>query len=296
MTQTAIARKESQSAALAAVPETNKIANLSMRELKELGQLMVDSGAFADIRGAAQAMVKILAGQELGFTPIQSMTGVHFYNGKVEIGANLKASLIKESGKYDYEVIEHTPDACAVQFYRIYETSRVKLGVPVRYTIEDARTAGLVGKDNWKKYPMDMLFAACIRQGVRRHCADVLRGTGGETDSGAEFADEQTADELPGVVEGPVEAVSDLVVNGEVVDRETGEILGDAEPTLFSGPTGSAATPETTVGEILEWITSLARLKFGDDDGEFRKFLNGRNPAIMPREALIKLHGDLAAL
>ena len=71
------------------------------------------------------------------------------------------------------------------------------LGVPVRYTIEDAAKAQLTGKDNWKKYTKDMLFAACIRQGSRRYCADVLRGVTADTDSDI---DRSAIDETPVLV------------------------------------------------------------------------------------------------
>lgn len=162
--------------------EHNKLAKLNMRELKELATVFIESGSFTDVKQTAQAMVKILAGQELGFSPIVSMTGIHFFNGKVAIGANLIASLIKDSGKYEYKITEHTADACSVLFYQKINNELKQLGVPVRYTIADAAKAGLMVKDNWKKFPMDMLFAACIRQGSRRYCADVLRGVTGETD------------------------------------------------------------------------------------------------------------------
>src|SRR5262245_2644035 len=38
-----------------------------------LAKVMADSGFFADARDAAQAVVKILAGKELGFGPVTSM-------------------------------------------------------------------------------------------------------------------------------------------------------------------------------------------------------------------------------
>jgi len=163
-----------------------------MRELKEVAEVFIQSGSFTDVKQAAQAMVKIMAGAELGFSPIVSMTGVHFFNGKVSLGANLIASLIKDSGKYEYKITEHTAEACAVEFYQKINNELKSLGVPVRYTIAEASKAGLTGKDNWKKYPADMLFAACIRQGARRYCGDILRGVTPDTDADVEHHEIET--------------------------------------------------------------------------------------------------------
>lgn len=184
-TTEAIERRTDAAATLATIErpsDHNKLARLNMRELRELASVFIESGAFPDIKSLAQAQVKILAGQELGFSPIVSMTGIHFFQGKVTIGSNLLASLIKDSGKYAYKVLQHSDAACEIAFYQVVGGEPKQLGTPVFYTIDDATKAGLLTKDNWKKYPKDMLFAACMRQGARRYCADILRGVTHDTD------------------------------------------------------------------------------------------------------------------
>lgn len=181
----------------------NSLARTDMGELKELAEIFVQSGAWPDVKNAAQAMIKIMAGRELGFAPLVSMAGVHFFNGKVTVGATLIASLIKDSNKYEYKIVEHDEKACAVEFFQNINGELRSLGVPVRYTIEDAAKAQLTGKDNWKKYTKDMLFAACIRQGSRRYCADVLRGVTPDTDSDI---DRSAIDETPVIEAETVEA------------------------------------------------------------------------------------------
>ncbi len=180
----ALQKSERQQGGLVAIDGgRNSLAKLNMRELKELAEVFMVSGAFPDIKSVAQAQVKILAGAELGFSAIVSMTGIHFFQGKVTIGSNLLASLIKDSGKYEFKILQHTDKLCEIAFFQHIGDQIKSLGTPVLYTIDDARLAGLTGKDNWKKYPKDMLFAACIRQGSRRYCADILRGTVSDTDT-----------------------------------------------------------------------------------------------------------------
>jgi len=250
----AIARQENKHQGLAEVAQfdgPNRLARLNMRELKEVAQVFIQSGSFTDVKQVAQAMVKIMAGAELGFSPIVSMTGVHFFNGKVSLGANLIASLIKDSGRYEYKVTEHTTEACSVHFYQ--KISSIKnaeiavelksLGVAVRYTFQDATKAGLTGKDNWKKYPMDMLFAACIRQGARRYCADILRGVTPETDVDAESEVDRTAFDgaaEPNVVEHHGETVD--TTTGEVIDAEVVHEEESTSPHSSSPKTSTAVT------------------------------------------------------
>lgn len=241
MTQ-AIAVKEKDQG-VAAFEGRNTLAKLNMRELKEVAGVFIESGSFNDVKQAAQAMVKIMAGQELGFSPIVSMTNIHFFNGKVSIGSNLMASLIKDSGKYEYKITEHTNEVCSIQFYQRIKDELKSLGVPVRYTIQDANKAGLTGKDVWKKYASDMLFAACIRQGTRRYCADVLRGITPETDNGLEeeTVDRSAFDDQP-EAEPPV-----IQHEGESVDTSTGEVIeGEIvheEDSLSSQRTAPQAQP-----------------------------------------------------
>jgi len=285
---------QTTAAAAVAVKENtnNSIARLNMRELKELATIFVESGAFNDTKQVAQAMVKIIAGQELGFSPIVSMTGIHFFQGKVAIGSNLMASLIKESPKYDYEIIEHSSVACAVQFYSI-AGQRVKLGVPVRYTIEEARDAGLLAKDTWKKYASDMLFATVMRQGTRRHCADVLRGVTDETDTYVEHS--------PVEIETPATET----INGDTVDIATGEVIAEAPaeadtPAADDSQPVAPQSPANETAEVLAAINELMRVKCGDgetiDEDAAKAFLKGRDPSVMPLPALKRLKDDLAAM
>jgi hypothetical protein len=67
--------------------------------LADLGSVLAKSGYFQDTRDAAQAIVRVLAGRELGIGPIAAMTGVYIVKGRVAIGANLMAAAVKRSGK-----------------------------------------------------------------------------------------------------------------------------------------------------------------------------------------------------
>ena len=98
----------------ALVPYTARTTDLG--ETMQLGELLAKSGFFADSRSAAQAVVKVFAGREIGFGPIASMTGVNIISGRISLSANLMAAAIKRSGRYDYRVQVMTPDKCVIEF------------------------------------------------------------------------------------------------------------------------------------------------------------------------------------
>ena len=71
--------------------------NVDDLDTMTLGTVLARSGYFQDARDAAQAVVKVLAGRELGFPPIASMRGIHIIKGQVALSANLIAAAIKRS-------------------------------------------------------------------------------------------------------------------------------------------------------------------------------------------------------
>ncbi len=269
---------------LATTNERSSLTKLTMRELRELATVMVESGAFPDIKSAAQAQIKIIAGAELGFSPIVSMTGIHFFQGKVSIGANLVASLIKDSGKYEYKILQHTDQICEIAFYQHIGSDLKSLGAAVRYTWADAQRAGLTGKDNWKKYPMDMLFAACIRQGSRRYCADIFRGTAPDHDE-------------PDVVDVETSSMDDaaaqnVTVDGEIIEpADINELPTEAPPDPDPIDESPTADPEESAYETL--FQSVKERLNGMTSRESQSILNGRKISTFDLKALAAFNEEL---
>lgn len=147
----------------------------SFDDVERAARAMSASGFFPDSKQAAQAVVKVLAGRELGFGAFASMTGVSVIQGKPVVGANLTAAAIKQTGKYNYRVLTHTDQECNIAFYEGGMDENHCVGVS-RFTMNDAKAAGLTAKDNWKKYPRNMLFARAISNGQKWYAPDVYNG------------------------------------------------------------------------------------------------------------------------
>jgi hypothetical protein len=148
--------------------QVSVVQQLPISELMNLAKAFAESGMFADTKSAAQAIVKIQAGQEIGIPPFASMTGIHIIQGKPTIGAGLIASRLKGSGKYDYRVVEASEKVCSIDFYQ----GNTKIGNST-FTIEDARKALTKNID---KFPKNMLFARAISNGVKWYCPDIFSG------------------------------------------------------------------------------------------------------------------------
>lgn len=143
-----------------------------------MGDVFAKSNFFNDSRGAAQAVTKIMAGRELGFSPISSMTGINIINGKISLSANMMASIIRRSGVYDYEILQLDDTICSIEFSR----NGKKLKPIVTFTMEQAKKIiingkKLVDKENWINYPSNMLFARAMSNGFRFHCPDFSGGS-----------------------------------------------------------------------------------------------------------------------
>lgn len=146
---------------------------LSQRDPVALAQHFASSGYFKDADDMSKAVVKIVAGEELGYGPMTAMSGIHIIEGKPSLSANLLATCVKRHPKYDYRVVQIDDTAAELTFLADGEV----LGQS-RFTIEQAKRAGLVRNGSgWMKFPEAMLFARALSQGVRWHCPDVTAGS-----------------------------------------------------------------------------------------------------------------------
>jgi len=157
----------------------------NFEEATRAAKAMALSGYFEDAKDISQAMVKVLAGHEMGFGPFASMTGIHVIQGKPAVGANLMAAAVKGHPRYDYRVLKMADDAVEIEYLQDGES----IGISA-FSAKDAQRAGT---KNMGKFPRNMLFARAMSNGVRWFTPDVFAGNA-----------VYTPDELGEVVEGAV--------------------------------------------------------------------------------------------
>ncbi len=219
----------------------------TMDDAERAAAAMSKSGYFQDAKDQAQAVVKILAGQEMGFGPFASMTGVYIIQGRPSIGANLMAAAVKASRRYNYRVIEMSDTACEIAFFEGgQECGRS------RFTIEDARKAQTKNLD---KFPRNMLFARAMSNGCRWYTPDVFAG-----------APTYTPEELGADVDQDGNVIT---VTPTVVQPAPAPAAPWAEPVA----TENDAAP-MTLATALEFKTRKGT-RFGDMDADQLATLSG---------------------
>jgi len=156
---------------------TDIVRQSDLAELTGIAKLLAASGYF-EAKGTADQVVaqlatKILAGRELGLGPFAAVQGIHVIQGRPALSANLIASAIKSSPKYDYRVKRLDPEACELEFFERVSGRLEPLGVST-FTAADARAAGT---QNMQKFARNMLFARAISNGARWYCPDLFAGS-----------------------------------------------------------------------------------------------------------------------
>lgn len=142
------------------------------REAFEMAGRLLASGYLPRaIQRPEQAFMIIVCGRELGLTATQSLRSIHIIEGKPTLSADLMLALTKRSPECTYfRLVESTAEIATFETQRRGEPGPTRMS----FTIEEARAAGLTGKDNWKKYAAAMLRARCIASLVRAVYPDVM--------------------------------------------------------------------------------------------------------------------------
>lgn len=182
---------------------TNEIVATELSKDLEVSKVFAESGLFPDIKSASQGYIKLLAGRELGLSPIQSLNSFYFVNGRIGMMAQTMGALIKNSKKYDYEIKEHNNEVCIISFFRI-DNNKELIGQSTFGKLEAAK-CGVINKDNYKNHPMNMYFARALSNGARWFCPDAISGF-------------YTVEELQDII--PEKKTVEITKEGEVQDAQ----------------------------------------------------------------------------
>jgi hypothetical protein len=140
----------------------------TIEDMSNLGKIFLDSGMFSDVKNVSQAVVRILAGKEIGIEPFSAMSNIYIIQGKTVLSANIMANRVRASGKYDYVVKQLDDKGCVLDFISL--PSKSLLGTS-SFTAADAMKAQTKNVD---KFPRNMFFARAISNGVKWFASDVF--------------------------------------------------------------------------------------------------------------------------
>ena len=203
------------------------------------------------LRNRPEAIVAVvLMGHELGLGPMRSLQEIDLIQGRPELSAEGMRSLVFAAGHTI--VISATDESATAKCHR--REWAPDEWVAFVFTMTDADRAGLIGKDNWKRYPRSMLSARVTTEACRAIFPDVIGGVSYT----AEEIDPDIAIALPSADADrlcAVDGADDLV---ETITAEP-----DAVRSAFRNwrkSKGYAMAPETPE-QVSEWRDELAKIK-----------------------------------
>lgn len=124
------------------------------------------------LRGKPAAVAAaVLAGREQGIGPMTSLTHMHVVDGRPTMSAELKRARVLAGG-HELHFEEMTTTRCIVRGRRRGSEN----WTTVTWSMDDARNAGLQGKDNWRKHPRRMLQARATSELCDLLFPDVVGG------------------------------------------------------------------------------------------------------------------------
>lgn len=124
-------------------------------------------------RQPANVLWALEYGEALGISPVAAMMGVYVIDGRPAASAGLISGLVRKAG-HRLRVSGNGESATC----KIIRSDDPDYTFTATWTMDRARTAGLLGKDTWKKYPADMLRNRATTECARAACMDVLYGLG----------------------------------------------------------------------------------------------------------------------
>lgn len=163
---------------------TNAIVPRSVDDIARMAKMAFASG-LAKVTSPEAAGVIIMAGMELGLTPMQALLGMHLVDGKPTLAADTLVALVVR--RVDlcevWRVVETTTEQCLIETRR-----RGHEMVRRVWTMEMARRAGLTNRGPWRQYPETMLRHRCATALAREVYPDVVLGMYDPEELGAESA------------------------------------------------------------------------------------------------------------
>lgn len=160
----------------ALVPATSTPSTSEIKTLTALAATLSKSGLATAKKSPEQTLAIALLGRELGVPIMASLQGIFISaQGQPSFSANLTASLLARGG-VTWGVVENTAKRASVLFHR-----KGWQDIESSFTWDEAKLAGLIGKDVWRKYPADLLWARAFTRGARKIGPDLLAGFGGYT-------------------------------------------------------------------------------------------------------------------
>lgn len=161
---------------MAIVPVQNQLATLPMVAqwdlMRQQADVLIKSGFMPQsLRTPEQVITVMMMGQALKIEPIVAISMINVVSGKPTVSPQLMMALVRKSGQLESFKVTDDGDTCTVNMKRRNEPEHIET-----FSMKDAASMQLVGKDNWKKQPAVMRKWRAIAAACRVVFPDVCWG------------------------------------------------------------------------------------------------------------------------
>ena len=142
---------------------------IPVNDIQTMAVAVVKSQLFG-MKTVEQATALMLIAQAEGYHPALAARDYHIIQGRPTLKAEtMMARFQQQGGKVDWKTL--TDEEVTATFSHPSGGSAT-----ITWTFEQAKRAGLTGKDNWKNYPRAMLRARVVSEGIRTVFPGVVLG------------------------------------------------------------------------------------------------------------------------
>lgn len=212
----------------------------------------------ADGRSEGEVLVCLLAGDELGSGPVESLTRLYVRKGRVEAHADFLRTLCRRAG---VRVTVTTTGTASAARATVDVRRGDGTGGDATWTMKDAKRAGVDSQECWVAHPAAMLIARATIKAVRAHVSEILGPLGYTTEEGEEIERSAAArtqkragrsDPFPGEPGAPLRVVPPPPPETPPVPARDPEPPNTPEPPVDPEPQGDDTAASTGGGEDSE--------------------------------------------
>lgn len=236
---------------------SNELVNVPLDQVGMMAKAVADSGLFG-IRNEAQAFALMCVAQADGIPPIKAVQQYHIIDNKPALKSEAMLARFQAAGG-KIRWTERTAQRVSLWL------SHPQAGeLEVSWDMDRAKAAGLAGKNQWKAYPMQMMGARCISEGIRALYPACLGGCY-TPEEVRDFGNDEPHPEpgpapqpQPKPAESPkpkAQKKSERAVEAEVVPESPAE-----SPAPEASPKPKR-TPEEMRANFLAWAKSATKTK-----------------------------------
>lgn len=208
---------------------------ISVSDMERMATSIAKSGLFG-MKTVDQALALMVVAVAEGKHPGSVASEYHIIQGKASLKADAMLARFQQAGgKVEWH--DHLDTKVSATFSHPQGGS-----LRIDWDMARAKAAGLGGKDNWAKYPRQMLRARCISEGVRAVFPAVLQGM---------YTPEEVSDftSAPASVSpAPEKPVQPAVEQVQVIEAE---IVEDEGPAWYDALNESFAQHEEAINAFL---------------------------------------------